>query len=141
MIGLELGSKTKGHLQVEVNEDSNSMPLKLGTVTRLRRDHHTRVQCDLAAFLVKKMLQCGVRAGQIGIITPYNSQRKYLNSKLRKPWRVPVMTVDKSQGIDRDCILLLFPENAVNRTFLNSWERINVAFTRAKSKLIIVGNY
>ena len=51
------------------------------------------------------------------------------------------MTVDKSQGIDKDCIIVLFPVKGVNQLFLNSWERINVAFTRAKKKLLILGNF
>lgn len=70
------------------------------------------------------------------------------------------MTVDKSQGLDSDCIIISCSKRGgkehlmnvilnyfdkfiyfINKNlFIQNWRRVNVAFTRAKKKLIFVGS-
>lgn len=84
-----------------------------------------------------------------GIISPYKGQTYYLrhlikqNSFLRSiRKRISVNTVDGFQGQERDVILIsLVRTNATGRIgFLSDLRRMNVAITRAKMKLFIIGN-
>ena len=55
---------------------------------------------------------------------------------------VEVQTVDTFQGRDKSCIIVsLVRSNAecAVGTLLLDWRRLNVAFTRAKTKLIVIG--
>lgn len=52
-----------------------------------------------------------------------------------------VLTIDKSQGIDKEVIIFLAENrDSVNNILLENCRRLNVALTRAKSKLIIIGS-
>lgn len=53
-----------------------------------------------------------------------------------------VLTIDKSQGIDRDMIVFVYPSRKIEESneLLRNWRRINVAFTRARKKLLIIGS-
>ncbi|KRX77588.1 Regulator of nonsense transcripts 1, partial [Trichinella sp. T6] len=100
--------------------------------------------------ITTKFLRSGVRADQIGIITPYEAQRAHivqhmlrsgpLNNKLYQ--EIEVASVDAFQGREKDIILLsCVRSNKDNRIgFLNDSRRLNVALTRARYGLIIVGN-
>jgi len=56
-----------------------------------------------------------LEARQIAVLTVYNYHRNKLISSLRKAgideqsFNVDILTIDKSQGIDRDCIVLFLP--------------------------------
>lgn len=85
----------------------------------------------------------------VGIISPYRAQVQYLRSLIKKreffkPYRslVSVNTVDGFQGQERDVILIsLVRSNEEGQIgFLRDLRRINVAITRARMKLIILGN-
>ena len=51
-----------------------------------------------------------------------------------------VMTIDKSQGIDRHVIVVSCVVHESSNRLLQDLKRLNVAFTRAKKKLVIVGS-
>lgn len=56
---------------------------------------------------------------------------------------VEVSTVDKYQGRDKECIIVSLVRSNTERrigSLLRDWRRINVAFTRAKKKLILIGS-
>lgn len=85
----------------------------------------------------------------IGIISPYRAQVQYLRGLIRKreffrPYRrlVSVNTVDGFQGQERDVILIsLVRANEDGQIgFLRDLRRMNVAITRARMKLIILGS-
>ena len=85
----------------------------------------------------------------VGIISPYRAQVQYLRSLIKKreffkPYRsvVSVNTVDGFQGQERDVILIsLVRSNEEGQIgFLRDLRRMNVAITRARMKLIILGN-
>ena len=59
------------------------------------------------------------------------------------PCYLEVSTVDKFQGRDKDCIIVsLVRTNCGSHIggLLRDWRRVNVAFTRAKKKLILIGS-
>lgn len=52
-----------------------------------------------------------------------------------------VLTIDKAQGIDDDLIVMCCSErNLKQMELLNNWKRVNVALTRAKKKLLLIGS-
>ena len=85
----------------------------------------------------------------VGLISPYKAQVQYLRQLVRKdaffkPYRslITVNTVDGFQGQERDVILIsLVRANEDGQIgFLNDLRRMNVAITRARMKLIILGD-
>ena len=84
-----------------------------------------------------------------GIISPYKAQVQYLRNKIKasgslKPYRslLTVNTVDGFQGQERDVIFIsLVRANEDGQIgFLNDLRRMNVAITRARMKLVILGD-
>ena len=85
----------------------------------------------------------------VGIISPYRAQVQYLRSQLKKkewfkPFRhlITVNTVDGFQGQERDIVVIsLVRSNDEGQIgFLRNLRRMNVAITRARMKLIILGD-
>ncbi len=85
----------------------------------------------------------------VGIISPYRAQVQYLRHLIKKqsffkPYRhlLSVNTVDGFQGQERDVIMIsLVRANEEGQIgFLRDLRRMNVAITRARMKLIILGN-
>ncbi len=84
-----------------------------------------------------------------GLISPYKAQVQYLRSKIKgssflRPFRslITVNTVDGFQGQERDVIFIsLVRANEEGQIgFLNDLRRMNVAITRARMKLVILGD-
>ncbi|MBQ9646425.1 MAG: helicase, partial [Prevotella sp.] len=85
----------------------------------------------------------------VGIISPYRAQVQLLRQLLRRseffrPFRrfITVNTVDGFQGQERDIIVVsLVRSNETGEIgFLRDLRRMNVAITRARMKLIILGD-
>jgi superfamily I DNA and/or RNA helicase len=83
----------------------------------------------------------------IGIISPYKAQVNYLSdlisdNKALKPYKISVNTVDGFQGQEKDVIYIsLVRSNSKGEIgFLADTRRMNVAITRAKKMLVIVGD-
>ena len=85
----------------------------------------------------------------VGVISPYRAQVQYLRGLIKrdqffKPYRslISVNTVDGFQGQERDVIIIsLVRSNDEGQIgFLRDLRRMNVAITRARMKLIILGN-
>ena len=104
----------------------------------------------MAEYLTKISKQRILDEGiDIGIISPYRAQVQYLKRLIKKydffkPYRhlITVNTVDGFQGQERDIILIsLVRSNDEGQIgFLRDLRRMNVAMTRARMKLIILGN-
>ena len=84
-----------------------------------------------------------------GLISPYKAQVQYLRGKIKgssflRPFRslITVNTVDGFQGQERDVIFIsLVRANEDGQIgFLNDLRRMNVAITRARMKLVILGD-
>ncbi len=88
--------------------------------------------------------------GKIGIISPYKSQVHTLKDHIYPKLRslklpidaVEINTVDAYQGREKDIIIISCVRGSLERTlgFLNDYRRMNVAITRAKHFLWVVGN-
>lgn len=118
----------------------------------------SRINKPEAELVVRLLRQYVARIGthrlleeqiDFGIISPYKAQVQYLRHLLRKeepltPLRklITADTVDGFQGQERDVILIsLVRANEEGRIgFLSDLRRMNVAITRARMKLIVVGD-
>ena len=124
----------------------------------LAGESHGRVNPDEAEFSVRTLRAYIEKIGRqrflderidVGLISPYRAQVQYLRGLIRrtpffKPFRhlISVNTVDGFQGQERDVIVisLVRSNDEGNIGFLRDLRRMNVAMTRARMKLIIIGS-
>ena len=100
-----------------------------------------RTEAVLVSVLVKGLLKTGVEPKNIGVISPYRAQVRVLKRLIDEA--VEVSTVDKYQGRDKEVVIISLMRSNVNKRIgelLQDWRRLNVAFTRAKRKLVLVGS-
>ena len=76
----------------------------------------------------------------IGIITPYKAQAALLKGKIQPSQSIKIDTVDGFQGKECDVIIFSITRTTGSYRFLADVRRLNVALSRAKDKIIIVGN-
>jgi superfamily I DNA and/or RNA helicase len=98
-------------------------------------------EARLVVARVEALLAAGVRAEDIGIIAPYAAQVRRLREALRIPG-LEVDSVDGFQGREKEAIIVsLVRSNASNDIgFLADVRRLNVAVTRARRALLVVGD-
>jgi predicted DNA helicase len=93
----------------------------------------------LVKELVEELKEMGIQPEDIGVITPYKDHEDYLKQLIPD---VEVKTVDGFQGREKEVIIISLvrsnPQQEIG--FLEDLRRLNVALTRAKRKLIIVGD-
>jgi predicted DNA helicase len=91
---------------------------------------------------VAELVACGIAPAQIGIITPYLAQVKLLRRLLEEFPDVEVKSVDGFQGREKEVILISFVRSNLARSvgFVSDPRRLNVAMTRARSKLLMIGD-
>lgn len=98
-------------------------------------------EADLIVAKAQALLESGVPAADIAIITPYAAQVRHLRTLLDYDG-LEIDTVDSFQGREKEAILISLvrsnPETDIG--FLGDVRRINVALTRARRKLIVVGD-
>ncbi|GHJ90272.1 hypothetical protein NliqN6_6674 [Naganishia liquefaciens] len=109
-----------------------------------------RTEASNVEKIVTKFFRSGVLPSQIGVITPYEGQRSYVvnymqyNGSLKKDLykEVEVASVDAFQGREKDYIILSCVRSNEHQGigFLNDPRRLNVALTRAKYGVVILGN-
>ncbi len=97
-----------------------------------------RLEAKVAVGIANDYLVAGVSEDDIGIISPYADQVKIIQEKTP----VEVKTVDGFQGREKEIIIISTVRSNPhgNIGFLSDLRRLNVAITRAKRKLIIIGN-
>ncbi|MDO5824954.1 MAG: IGHMBP2 family helicase [Methanosphaera sp.] len=96
------------------------------------------VEAKICIELANDYIKKGISKDDIGIISPYADQVKLISEKID----VEVKSVDGFQGREKQIIIISCVRSNDNGEigFLNDLRRLNVAITRAKRKLIIVGN-
>lgn len=100
--------------------------------------------------IITRLLKSGVPPSQIGVITPYEGQRAYilhhmsLNGPLGKSVysSIEVASVDAFQGREKDYVVFSCVRSNDHQGigFLSDFRRLNVALTRARFGLIVIGN-
>ncbi|KAI8075733.1 P-loop containing nucleoside triphosphate hydrolase protein [Thamnidium elegans] len=101
--------------------------------------------CEIAIIkkYIVKLINDGINQKQIAIITPYKAQVAKIVSELKDNWQdIEVGTVDGFQGKEKEVILLsLVRSNRKQEVgFVAERRRLNVAMTRARRQLVVVGD-
>jgi len=117
-----------------------------GNTTRSRKEAETIVE------LIEALLYARVAPGEIGIVVPYRAQGRLIRNLLRTilddqetAREIVVDTVERMQGQEREVILVSLTTSntafaAQLADFFFQPQRINVAITRPRTKLVIVGS-
>ncbi|EFP83834.1 uncharacterized protein PGTG_09547 [Puccinia graminis f. sp. tritici CRL 75-36-700-3] len=114
-----------------------------GKESKMGNQLQNEAEAYLALQLVNALVERGVPASEIGIIAPYRQQIKLLTSLSHAHPELEILTADKSQGRDKDCIIMSMVRNNAEEEvgeLLKDWRRINVCLTRAKRKLVLFGS-
>lgn len=121
-----------------------SMVPALESVEQGGISNHT--EAALIHTLLSLLIKAGFKPSDIGVIAPYRQQLKTILALLQSPafTGVEVNTVDRYQGRDKSLIILSFVRSTAEEgnlgELLKDWRRLNVAITRAKHKLLMVGS-
>lgn len=112
-------------------------------------DEEAKFIADIVAEFIKK----GISPKEIGVLSPFRAQAANIRRFIRKhpdidddsKQDITSDTIDKMQGQERDVIIYSLVSGNKDymiemAEFLYSPNKMNVAFSRAKSKLVIVGN-
>jgi len=103
----------------------------------------------LALLISEAMHKSGLSYEQIGVIAPYQSQVQNLKNAAAKMTGLEINTVDQYQGRDKEAIISSCTKSEPNddaalkegsQTILHDLRRLTVAVTRAKHKLIVIGD-
>ena len=118
-----------------------------GRINKAEAELTIRTLCDYAARIgIRRLVEERV---DIGVISPYRAQVHYLRHLLKqeralRPLRaaITINTIDAFQGQERDVIIvsLVRANERGEIGFLGDLRRMNVAITRARTKLIILGD-
>ncbi|WEL21176.1 AAA domain-containing protein [Halorhabdus sp. BNX81] len=91
------------------------------------------------AETVDSYLDAGVDPGDVGVIAPYRAQVAEIGQRV--PDGVTVDTVDRFQGSSKEVVLVSFvATGSLEGPIFEDYRRINVALTRAKRALVLIGD-
>ncbi len=98
-----------------------------------------KAEAEKVAQIASRFLKLGLSTNQIGVICPYRGQVGEIRRNLTH--KATVDTVDRFQGSDREVIILSLTETqSKGKKGFADQRRLNVALTRAKKKLVVVGD-
>lgn len=143
-----------GHLLADLPDVTSSTltdsPLELvdtagaGFDEQLEPDGESRLNPQEARLVVRKvqsLLDGGLDPSQIAVIAPYAAQVRLLRDQLRVPG-LEIDSVDGFQGREKEAVVISMvranPEGQIG--FLADVRRTNVALTRARRKLLVIGD-
>ena len=107
-------------------------------------DGESRLNPQEAELVIKKLnalLEAGLAPTQVAVITPYAAQARWLRERVKAPG-LEIDSVDGFQGREKEAIVMsLVRSNASGEIgFLADVRRMNVALTRARRKLLVIGD-
>ena len=117
-----------------------------GNTTRSRKE------ANIVVELIEALLYAGIAPAQIGVVVPYRAQGRAIRNILRQTLpkeetarEIVVDTVERMQGQEREVILVSLTTSSPGfaaqlADFFFQPQRLNVAVTRPRTKLIIVGS-
>ncbi len=134
---------------VEKNSDTTEPFLYVDTAgkgfeEKLEPGSESRYSAEEAHLVIdflKKYLDAGVPAESIAVISPYSAQVRILTSLSPDP-KVEIDSVDGFQGREKELVIVSLVRSNLEGEmgFLADTRRMNVALTRARRKLVVVGD-
>lgn len=111
---------------------------------QIEPDGESRLNEQEAALVVRKvtqLLEMGVRPDQVAVISPYAAQVRLLRKLLDRD-DLEIDTVDGFQGREKEVVVISLVRSNSNGEigFLADVRRMNVALTRARRKLLVIGD-
>lgn len=109
--------------------------------TRIGEGCYNEGEAEFTAKIVENFIDMGFKKEDIGVITPYRKQKQEIKEKIKTP--IEIETVYKFQGREKKIIIISLVNSRIdNKTskFIEKPTQLNVALTRAKQKMIIIGN-
>jgi DNA replication ATP-dependent helicase Dna2 len=128
--------------------DSLSEPLEGKVGGRAGGNVVNTTEAVLARCLIEGLVSAGMSPRDIGLICPFRAQLRLLDEdpKIAR-WKaagLELSTIDRYQGRDKQVIILSFVRSNTSGKvgrLLQDMRRLNVAFTRAKCKFIMIGSF
>ncbi len=99
-------------------------------------------EAELIITRARALLAAGLPPQELAIISPYRAQAAFIREQLGDLEQLEVDTIDAFQGREKEAVLVSLVRSNVDQTlgFLTDLRRINVALTRARRHLFIVGD-
>lgn len=140
-----------GNVQQQSVKFIKTLPKDLKLSEERSLSYMNSCEAAIALHLVRTLKHCGVPEESIGVIAPYRSQVDLLKKSMKSFSRVEVNTVDQYQGRDKEIVIYSCTqmpstgsENnksaSADIEILEDRKRLTVAITRAKHKLIMIGD-
>ncbi|MBN2796087.1 MAG: IGHMBP2 family helicase [Clostridia bacterium] len=103
------------------------------------KSFYNDLEIDKVAEVINYLFDQGIQSNQIAVISPYKAQTRKLQGLYPT---IEIDTVDAFQGREKDVVIISFVRSNDHHTlgFLTDFRRLNVSISRAKSKLILIGN-
>jgi ATP-dependent RNA/DNA helicase IGHMBP2 len=151
---LSADASVRGHLLADL-PDVAELPITTSAVEfidtagasfdeQLEPDGESRLnpqEADLVCRKVQALLDAGVAARQIAVIAPYAAQVRLLREQMAEP-ELEIDSVDGFQGREKEAVVISLvrsnPQGEIG--FLGDVRRMNVALTRARRKLLVIGD-
>jgi predicted DNA helicase len=142
-------------LGIELNEDfGGEEPILffdtrgkfLEKIKKSSPSKYNPLEAEFVINLIEKLIIAGAKEEHIGVITPYKDHEEYIKKLMENgKWKmenVEVKSVDGFQGREKEIIILSLvrANDREEIGFLSDIRRLNVAITRAKRKLIVIGD-
>lgn len=126
-------------------EKANDVPVEFIDVKGMEyrkkdtKSYRNKEEADVCVKIVEIYKNAGISNEDISIITPYRAQVEELRSRIEG---VEIDTVDAFQGRENDLIIISFVRSNDRKSFgfLSDRRRLNVSLSRAKKKIIMIGN-
>ena len=151
---LEANPSVRGHLLVDLPgvrpDPLTQMPIQFidtagaGFDEQQEADgksHFNPQEGKLVARKVRALLDLGVSPGDVAVIAPYAAHVRWLRDAVTAPG-LEIDSVDGFQGREKECVVVSLvrsnPEGEIG--FLCDVRRMNVALTRARRKLLLIGD-
>jgi superfamily I DNA and/or RNA helicase len=111
-----------------------------GTEEKVNGSRVNREEINTVLEIARMLKECRIDMNGIGIITPFREQARFIRDRIKNITKnIEVSTVDSFQGREKDVVI--FSVTSTSRmNFVSDINRFNVAITRPKYKLIVVGN-
>jgi DNA replication ATP-dependent helicase Dna2 len=113
----------------------------------------SRIEADVILELTLSLLMRDIPPEEIGVVVPYRAQSRLIRSLIRRYLgdqesvsKIAVDTVERMQGQEREVVIVSFTTGSAKfaaqmADFLFQPQRLNVAVTRPRTKLILMGSH